>query len=100
MGDLELGFEENQEESVAGDGVGNGDEEGGQEFAAHKVRRLRVEWGGLGSKHGFLRKASSNRWRKFSKASRRQWCARTSLAMPTCKYVYMARTLCVHILRQ
>ena len=35
---LELGFEENQEESVAGDGVGKGDEEGGQEFAAHGIR--------------------------------------------------------------
>jgi len=38
VGDLELGFEENQEESVAGDGVGKGDEEGGQEFAAHGIR--------------------------------------------------------------
>jgi hypothetical protein len=34
-----LGFEENQEESIAGNGVGKGDEEEGEEFAAHKVRR-------------------------------------------------------------
>jgi len=38
VGDSELGFKENQEEGVAGDGVGKGEEEGGQEFAAHKVR--------------------------------------------------------------
>jgi hypothetical protein len=32
VGDLELGFKENQEESIAGDGVGKGEEEEGSEF--------------------------------------------------------------------
>jgi hypothetical protein len=31
-GGLKLGFEENEEKRIAGDGVGKGDEEGGEEF--------------------------------------------------------------------
>jgi hypothetical protein len=34
-----LGFKENQEEGVACDSVGNGDEEEGSEFSAHKFIR-------------------------------------------------------------
>lgn len=35
IGDLELRAEENQEESVTGDGVGDGNGEEGEEFAFH-----------------------------------------------------------------
>jgi hypothetical protein len=41
--DLELGFKENQEESITGDGVGRGHEEEGQDFAFHfKPLRLKI----------------------------------------------------------
>ena len=43
MGDSELGFKENQEESVAGDGVGKGEEEEGEEFAFHGIQAVTGE---------------------------------------------------------
>jgi hypothetical protein len=47
-----LGFEENEEEGVTGDGVGRGHEEEGEEFAAHGIssfqcRTLRFQENGL-----------------------------------------------------